>query len=87
MPKDNIQRAISKASGGDADNYEEIRYEGYGIGGAAFIVEAMTEAHGRHLGMVRGGASSRMRPVLQVGNSVRATWRARLDEHLPAQRK
>lgn len=46
------------------------------------ILELMTRGHGRHLGLVRGGASSRQRPVLQPGNSVRATWRARLDEHL-----
>jgi DNA repair protein RecO (recombination protein O) len=46
------------------------------------IVELLTRSHGRHLGLVRGGAGSRMRPVLQPGNSVRAVWRARLDEHL-----
>ena len=40
MPKDNIQRAINKAVGGDGENYDEIRYEGYGPGGAAIIVEA-----------------------------------------------
>src|SRR5690606_658186 len=40
MPKDNIQRAINKASGGEGDNYEEVRYEGYGPGGVAVIVEA-----------------------------------------------
>src|SRR5690606_3956355 len=40
MPKDNIQRAINKASGGDAENYDEVRYEGYGPGGVAVIVEA-----------------------------------------------
>lgn len=51
-------------------------------GEANAILELMTRAHGRHLGLVRGGAGSRMRPVLQPGNSVRATWRARLDEHL-----
>ena len=45
-------------------------------------LEVMTRAHGRHLGLVRGGAGSRMRPVLQPGNDVRLTWRARLDEHL-----
>ena len=39
MPKDNIQRAIDKASGGDAENYEELRYEGFGPGGVALIVE------------------------------------------------
>jgi DNA repair protein RecO (recombination protein O) len=46
------------------------------------ILELMTREHGRHLGLVRGGFSSRLKPVLQVGNSVSATWRARLDEHL-----
>jgi DNA repair protein RecO (recombination protein O) len=46
------------------------------------ILEVMTREHGRHLGLVRGGAASRLRPVLQPGNVVRAVWRARLDEHL-----
>jgi|SRR5262245_2701428 len=46
------------------------------------ILELMTRAHGRHLGLVRGGASSRLRPVLQPGNRICSTWRARLDEHL-----
>ena len=46
------------------------------------ILELMTRAHGRHLGLVRGGAGSRLRPVLQPGNRVGCTWRARLDEHL-----
>ena len=51
-------------------------------GEANAILELMTRAHGRHLGLVRGGAGSRLRPVLQPGNGVSATWRARLDEHL-----
>jgi DNA repair protein RecO (recombination protein O) len=51
-------------------------------GETSLIVELMTRAHGRHLGLVRGGRSRRLRPVLQAGNSVIATWRARLDEHL-----
>ncbi len=51
-------------------------------GEGAAIVELMTSGHGRHLGLVRGGSGSRMRPVLQPGNRVSATWRARLDEHL-----
>jgi DNA repair protein RecO (recombination protein O) len=51
-------------------------------GEANAIVELMTRGHGRHLGLVRGGAGSRMRPVLQPGNSLSAVWRARLDEHL-----
>jgi DNA repair protein RecO (recombination protein O) len=51
-------------------------------GESSAIVELLTRRHGRHLGLVRGGASSRMRPLLQPGNSVSAVWRARLDEHL-----
>jgi DNA repair protein RecO (recombination protein O) len=51
-------------------------------GEANAILELMTRDHGRHLGLVRGGAGSRMRPVLQPGNLLRAAWRARLDEHL-----
>lgn len=50
-------------------------------GESSAIVELLTREHGRHLGLVRGGASSRMRPLL-AGNSVTAVWRARLDEHL-----
>ncbi|MDF2621935.1 MAG: repair protein RecO [Xanthobacteraceae bacterium] len=46
------------------------------------IVELMTAAHGRHLGLVRGGGSRRQAAALQPGNGVHATWRARLDEHL-----
>jgi YebC/PmpR family DNA-binding regulatory protein len=53
MPKDNIERAIKKALGGDADNYEEIRYEGYGPGGAAVIIEALTDNRNRTAGEVR----------------------------------
>ncbi|HVY59441.1 MAG TPA: DNA repair protein RecO [Xanthobacteraceae bacterium] len=51
-------------------------------GEANAILELMTPEHGRHLGLVRGGGGSRLRPVLQPGNSLRAIWRARLDEHL-----
>jgi DNA repair protein RecO (recombination protein O) len=51
-------------------------------GEASAIVELLTREHGRHLGLVRGAASARMRPWLQPGNSVHAVWRARLDEHL-----
>jgi len=51
-------------------------------GEASAIVELLTRTHGRHLGLVRGAASARMRPWLQPGNSVSAVWRARLDEHL-----
>ncbi len=51
-------------------------------GESSVILELMTQAHGRHLGLVRGGAGRRLRGVLQPGNALRATWRARLDEHL-----
>ncbi len=53
MPKDNIQRAIDKASGSDTENYEEIRYEGYGPGGTAIIVEALTDNRNRTATNVR----------------------------------
>jgi DNA repair protein RecO (recombination protein O) len=51
-------------------------------GEANAILELMTREHGRHLGLVRGGAGTRLKSVLQPGNSLAATWRARLDEHL-----
>jgi len=51
-------------------------------GESGAILEALTRSHGRHLGLVRGGASRRAKPVLQPGNSVRLHWRARLSEHL-----
>ena len=51
-------------------------------GETSIILELMTHAHGRHLGLVRGGSSPRLRGILQPGNTVGATWRARLDEHL-----
>jgi YebC/PmpR family DNA-binding regulatory protein len=47
MPKDNIQRSIDKASGADAENYEEIRYEGFGPGGVSLVVEALTDNRNR----------------------------------------
>ena len=53
MPKDNIDRAIKKASGNDSENYEEIRYEGYGPGGVAVIVEALTDNRNRTASNVR----------------------------------
>jgi DNA repair protein RecO (recombination protein O) len=51
-------------------------------GETSVILELMTLDRGRHLGLVRGGAGTRLRGVLQPGNSLRATWRARLDDHL-----
>lgn len=54
MPKDNIQRAIQRGAGGaDSDNYDEIRYEGYGVGGAAVIVDCMTDNRTRTVADVR----------------------------------
>ena len=53
MPKDVIDRAIKKSQGGDADTYEEIRYEGYGPGGVAIMVEAMTDNRNRTASNVR----------------------------------
>jgi DNA repair protein RecO (recombination protein O) len=51
-------------------------------GESSVILELMTREHGRHLGLVQGGRSRRMQPVLQAGNGVHAVWRARLDEQL-----
>jgi len=53
MPKDNIDRAIKKATGGDGENYDEIRYEGYGPGGVAIIVETLTDNRNRTASNVR----------------------------------
>ena len=53
VPKDVIDRAIKKSQGGDADSYDEIRYEGYGPGGVAVIVEAMTDNRNRTASTVR----------------------------------
>jgi YebC/PmpR family DNA-binding regulatory protein len=53
MPKDNIERAIKKASGADAENYDEVRYEGYAPGGVAVIIEALTDNRNRTAGEVR----------------------------------
>src|SRR4029079_10882153 len=53
MPKDNIERAIKKSQGGEAENYEDMRYEGYGPGGVAVIVETLTDNRNRTAGDVR----------------------------------
>jgi len=53
MPKDNIQRSIDKATGGDAENYEEVRYEGFGPGGVALIIESLTDNRNRTATNVR----------------------------------
>ncbi|MEO1746645.1 MAG: YebC/PmpR family DNA-binding transcriptional regulator [Pseudomonadota bacterium] len=57
MPKDNIQRAITKGSGGDAEDYKEMRYEGYGPGGVAVIVEALTDNLNRSASNIRAAFS------------------------------
>ena len=51
-------------------------------GETSAVCELFTKHHGRHLGLVRGGRSKRIRPICQIGNIVSAAWRARLDEHL-----
>src|SRR6187200_2258224 len=53
MSKDSIERAVKKASGGDSENYDKIRYEGYGPGGIAVIVEALTDNRNRTAGEIR----------------------------------
>jgi len=53
MPKDNIDRAIKKASGADSENYDEVSYEGYAPGGVAVIIEALTDNRNRTAGEVR----------------------------------
>lgn len=53
MPKENIERAIKKADSGDLENYEEVRYEGYGPGGVALIVEALTDNRNRTAASLR----------------------------------
>jgi YebC/PmpR family DNA-binding regulatory protein len=57
MPKDNIERAIKKASGGEGEVFEEIRYEGYGPGGVAIVVEALTDNRNRTASNVRSAFS------------------------------
>jgi DNA repair protein RecO (recombination protein O) len=51
-------------------------------GETSVILEVLTQAHGRHMGLVRGGRSRALQPILQAGNSAEVTWRARLEEHL-----
>jgi YebC/PmpR family DNA-binding regulatory protein len=53
MPKDNVERAIKKAAGADGESYDEVRYEGYGPGGVAIIVEALTDNRNRTAGAIR----------------------------------
>jgi YebC/PmpR family DNA-binding regulatory protein len=67
MPKDNIERAIKKASGGDAENYEEVRYEGYGPGGVAVIVEVLTDNRNRTASDVRSTFSKNGGNLAETG--------------------
>jgi YebC/PmpR family DNA-binding regulatory protein len=69
MAKDNIERAIKKASGGDAENIEEVRYEGYGPGGVALIVETLTDNRNRTAADIRA-AFSKYGGALGESNSV-----------------
>jgi YebC/PmpR family DNA-binding regulatory protein len=73
MPKDNIQRAINKAAGGDAETYDEVRYEGYGPGGVALIVEALTDNRNRTASNVRA-AFTKAGGALGETNSVSFMW-------------
>ena len=57
MPKDNIERVLKRAEGGEGEQYEEIRYEGYGVGGTAFIAEALTDNRNRTASEVRAAFS------------------------------
>jgi YebC/PmpR family DNA-binding regulatory protein len=67
MPKDNIERAIKKASGGELENYEDIRYEGYGPGGVAIIVEALTDNRNRTASDVRSTFSKNGGNLAETG--------------------
>ena len=84
MPKDNIQRAINKASGGDAENYEEVRYEGYGPGGVAVIVEALTDNRNRSASNVRA-AFTKAGGALGETGSVSFMWDRVGEIHLSGQ--
>ena len=67
MPKDNIERAIKKAAGGDSESYDDIRYEGYGPGGVAVIVEVLTDNRNRTAGEVRATFSKNGGNLAETG--------------------
>src|SRR5919109_4156122 len=73
MPKDNIERAIKKAAGGEGENYDEVRYEGYGPGGVALIVEALTDNRNRSASNVRA-AFTKAGGALGETGSVSFMW-------------
>ncbi len=67
MPKDNIKRAVDKSQSGEGDNYEEIRYEGYGPGGVAVIVEALTDNRNRTASEVRAAFTKNGGSMAETG--------------------
>ncbi len=67
MPKDNIERAIKKSQGGEGENYEQIRYEGYAPGGVALIVEALTDNRNRTAGEVRSAFTKHGGSLAETG--------------------
>jgi YebC/PmpR family DNA-binding regulatory protein len=73
MPKDNIARAVNKAAGADTENYDEVRYEGYGPGGVALIVEALTDNRNRSASNVRA-AFTKAGGALGETGSVSFMW-------------
>ena len=83
MPKDNIQRAINKATGGDTESYEEVRYEGYGPGGVAVIVEALTDNRNRTASNVRA-AFTKAGGALGETGSVSFMWDRAGEIYYPA---
>ena len=90
MPKDNIERAIKKAAGGDTENYEAIRYEGYGPGGVAVIVEALTDNRNRTGGAVRAVFTKyggNLGATGAVSHHVRPRGRDRLSGHRGLRRR
>ncbi len=83
MPKDNIQRAINKAAGGEGDTYEEVRYEGYGPGGVALIVEVLTDNRNRSASNVRA-AFTKAGGALGETGSVSFMWDRAGEIYYPA---
>ncbi len=67
MPKDNIERAIKKSQGGEGENYEQIRYEGYAPGGIALIIEALTDNRNRTAGEVRAAFTKHGGSLAETG--------------------
>src|SRR3546814_20564711 len=80
MPKDNIERSIKKAEGSDGDNYEEVRYEGFGAGGVSLIIETLTDNRNRTATTVRttvsknGGSSEDRRVGKECVRTCRSRW-------------